>query len=266
MLNRLLVTGAAGIVGQAIRPHLSRLAREVRLSDIIELDSAAAHEEFVMCDLADPRAVNDLVAGCDGILHLGGVSVEKPWNSILQANIIGAYNIYEAARKLDKPRIVFASSNHTIGYYERTTRIDTNVPHRPDSLYGVSKCFGEDLASLYFNKFGIETLSVRIGSCFPKPADTRMMATWLSVGDFMNLVQRAFSAPKLAYTVVYGVSNNAEKWWDNSRSGFLGWVPEDSSEAWRIEVEAQMPSIDSDDPAVVYQGGKFAASGHPDDE
>ncbi|NWO57515.1 NAD-dependent epimerase/dehydratase family protein [Chromohalobacter israelensis] len=265
MLNRLLVTGAAGGVGSAIRPHLGTLAHKVRLSDIADLGAAEAHEEIAACDLADAQSVHELVKGCDGIIHLGGVSVERPWNDILQANIIGAYNLYEAARNLGKPRIVFASSNHTIGYYPRTTRIDTEVPRRPDSLYGLSKCFGEDLASLYYHKFDIETLNVRIGSCFPKPKDARMMATWLSVDDFMRLMKRAFVAPKLGCTVVYGVSANTESWWDNDKSAFLGWVPQDSSEIWREEIEQQAGEIDPDDPAVVYQGGKFAAAGHPDD-
>ncbi|MES3676013.1 NAD(P)-dependent oxidoreductase [Halomonas elongata] len=265
MLNRILVTGAAGGVGKAIRPHLERLAHRVRLSDVADLGEAAEHEEIVPCDLADAQAVKELVDGCDGVIHLGGVSVEKPWEGILQSNIIGVYNLYEAARKLGKPRIVFASSNHTIGFYPRTTKLDTEVPHRPDSLYGVSKCFGEDLASLYHDKFGVETLSVRIGSCFPKPADTRMMATWLSVEDFVALLERAFVAPKLAHTVVYGASANNETWWDNSKSSFLGWSPRDTSEPWRAEVEAKAGAIDPDDPTVVYQGGKFAAQGHPDD-
>lgn len=265
MLNRILVTGAAGGVGKAIRPSLARLAQWVRLSDVADLGEAAEHEELVPCDLADARAVNALVADCDGVIHLGGVSVEKTWESILESNIIGAYNLYEAARQRGKPRIVFASSNHTIGFYPRTTHIDSRVPHRPDSLYGVSKCFGEDLASLYHDKFGVETLSVRIGSCFPKPADTRMLATWLSVEDFVALLERAFAVPKLAYTVVYGASANAESWWDNRQAAFLGWQPRDSSEPWRAEVEAQAGDVDPDDPAVIYQGGKFVGLGHPDD-
>lgn len=268
MLNRLLVTGAAGGVGQAIRPHLSKLARHVRLSDIETLDNAEKHEEIVTCDLSDADAVEKLVSDCDGIIHLGGISVEKPWEGILQANIIGTYNLYEAARKQGKPRIVFASSNHTIGFYERSTRIDSQVPRRPDSLYGVSKCFGEDLASLYFDKFAIETLSVRIGSCFPKPKDTRMLATWLGVEDFVALLERAFVAPKLGYTVVYGASGNAEQWWDNRHAQFLGWAPQESSAPWRAEVEAEAAKAPQDptDPAVVYQGGKFVTLGHPDDE
>ncbi|QFT85942.1 dTDP-glucose 4,6-dehydratase [Halomonas sp. THAF12] len=265
MLNRILVTGAAGGLGTAIRPYLARLAHRVRLSDVADLGEAAEHEEIEPCDLSDAQAVNALVADCDGVVHLGGVSVEKPWEHILQSNIIGVYHLYEAARRLGKPRIVFASSNHAIGFYPRTTRIDNRVPHRPDSLYGVSKCFGEDLASLYHDKFGIETLSVRIGSCFPKPVDTRMLATWMSVEDFIALLERAFMAPKLAHTVVYGASANAESWWDNSQAAFLGWVPRDSSEPWRADVEAKTVDIDPNDPEVVYHGGKFTTFGHPDD-
>ncbi|GGX96344.1 dTDP-glucose 4,6-dehydratase [Litchfieldella qijiaojingensis] len=266
MLNRILVTGAAGGLGRSLRPHLTRLAHHVRLSDIVDLGAAIDNEELVKADLSDMKAVDALVEGCDGIIHLGGVSVEKPWNDILSANIIGTYNIYEAARKHGKPRIVFASSNHTIGFYTRDTKLDTNVTHRPDSLYGVSKCFGEDLASLYHDKFGVESLSVRIGSCFDKPADTRMMATWLSLNDFVSLLERAFVTPRLAHTVIYGASKNSEQWWDNSEAGFLGWVPQDSSEKWRHETEEKDRNIRADAAAVIYQGGKFVALGHPDDE
>lgn len=265
MLNRILVTGAAGGLGKSLRPHLSRLARHVRLSDIADLGSPEEGEEIVKADLGEMQAVHELVVGCDGIVHLGGMSVESPWEAILHANIMGTYHLYEATRKQGRPRIVFASSNHAIGFYERTRLLDNQVPHRPDSLYGVSKCFGEDLASLYHDKFGVETLSVRIGSCFDRPADTRMMATWLSLEDFISLLGRAFVAPRLGNTVIYGASDNAEKWWDNSHAGFLGWVPRDSSEPWREETERKDRDIAPDDPAVFYQGGKFTAIGHPDD-
>lgn len=266
MINRLLVTGAAGGMGRIIRPHLAKLAHTVRLSDIADLGEAASHEELVPCDLSDAEAVRELIKDCDAIVHLGGVSLEKPWESLLQANIIGTYNLYEAARKLGKPRIVFASSNHTTGYYQRTEVLNAETPHRPDSLYGVTKCFGEDLACLYYHKFGIETLSVRIGWCHPKPTDTRKMAIWMSAEDFVRLVQRAIVTPRLSYTVVYGFSNNSERWWDNSKAAFLGWTPQDNSEPWREEMESSDTSLDPEDPAVIYQGGPFATSGHPDDD
>ena len=265
MLKTLLLTGAAGGVGQALRPLLSQIAETVVLSDLTPINDLRPSERFVACDLADRSGVEELVSGVDGIIHLGGISVEKPFDMMLQGNIVGLYNLYEAARAVGRPRIVFASSNHAIGFYRRDERIDNTVPTRPDSLYGVSKVFGEAVASLYFDKFGQETLSVRIGSCFPEPRNTRMLATWFSVRDFLSLCGCAFEAPRLGYTIVYGVSDNNEQWWDNSKATFLGWRPQDSSAPWRAEILARTPAEDPNDPAVIYQGGGFASAAHPED-
>ncbi|MFT4185359.1 MAG: NAD(P)-dependent oxidoreductase [Rhizobium sp.] len=265
MLKTLLLTGAAGGVGQALRPLLSQIAERVVLSDIAPVDNLRPSERFVGCDLADRDGVAELVKDVDGIIHLGGISTEKPFDLILQGNIVGVYNLYEAARNAGQPRIVFASSNHTIGYYRRDERIDSSVPTRPDSFYGVSKVFGEAVASLYFDKFGQETLSVRIGSCFPEPRNTRMLATWLSVRDFLSLCGRAFEAPRLGHTVVYGASNNDEQWWDNRNAAFLGWKPQDNAAGWREQILSSAAPDDPNDPAVIFQGGSFAAAGHPED-
>lgn len=265
MLKTLLMTGAAGGVGTALRPLLSELAETVILSDIVGIDDLGPNERFVRCDVTDRDGLDALVKGVDGIIHLGGVSTEKPFDMILQGNILGLYNLYEAARHNGKPRIVFASSNHAIGYYRRDERLDNKVPPRPDSLYGVSKVFGEGLASMYFDKFGQETLSVRIGSCFPKPRNRRMLATWLSARDLMTLCGRAFDAQWLGHTIVYGASANDEQWWDNGNAGFLGWRPQDSSSQWRAEILANAEPETISDPAVLYHGGGFAAAGHPED-
>lgn len=266
MLKKLLLTGAAGGVGKVLRPHLGQFAQTVVLSDIAEITDLAGHESFLACELGDRGAVDALFdGGVDGVIHLGGISVEKPFDMILNGNIVGLYNLYEAARMNGMPRIVFASSNHVIGYYRREERIDSSVYPRPDSLYGVSKVFGEAVASMYFDKFGQETLSVRIGSCFPEPKNPRMLATWLAVEDFADLCARAFVAQRLGHTVVYGASANDEQWWDNGRAGFLGWQPKHSSARWRAEVLANAGRDDPHDPAVVYQGGAFAAAGHPED-
>jgi uronate dehydrogenase len=269
MLEKLLLTGAAGAVGQALRPMLPQIARSVVLSDVVAIDDAKPHETFQGCDLGDKAAVDALfdgVDGVDGVIHLGGISIEKPFDLILNGNIVGVYNLFEAARHHGKPRIIFASSNHTIGFYRRDQRIDSSVVPKPDTLYGVSKAFGENLASLYFDKFGQECLSVRIGSCFPKPRDRRMLATWLAVEDLFDLCTRAFDAPRLGHTIVYGASANEESWWDNSNAAFLGWQPKHSSAKWRAEVYATAPVQQPDDPAVVFQGGGFTALGHPNDE
>lgn len=257
-MKRLLITGAAGGLGSLARRRLTGLAATLRLSDIAPLGTAAAHEELAPCDLADFPAVQALVAGCDGIVHFGGVSVERSWAEILPANIVGTYNIYEAARLQGVKRIFFASSNHAIGFYKRETRIDATDPVRPDSLYGVSKCFGEALARYYYDKYGVETAVVRIGSCFPEPKDHRMMATWLSEDDLVRLVERVFTAPRLGYATVFGASDNEEQWWDNRCAGFLGWRPKDSSEQFRAAVDARCEKPESEAPVNRYQGGSFA--------
>lgn len=257
-MKRLLITGAAGGLGSMMRRRLTGLAEILRLSDIADLGAAAAHEELVTCDLADLEAVKNLVEDCDGIVHFGGISVENTWDNILPANIVGTYNIYEAARLKGVPRVFFASSNHAIGFYKRETRIDATDPIRPDSLYGVSKCFGEAVGRYYWDKYGIETAAVRIGSCFAEPKDHRMLATWLSEDDMTSLIQRIFTAPRLGYVTVFGASDNEEQWWDNRCAGFLGWRPKDSSEQFRAMIDSKCEKPARDDPFNRYQGGGFA--------
>jgi uronate dehydrogenase len=254
-MKRLLITGAAGGLGSIARRRLTGLAETLRLSDIAELGSAGPQEELVPCDLSDFAAVRQLVEGCDGIVHYGGISLEDSFENILPANILGTYNIYEAARQAGVPRILYPSSNHATGFYPRETMIDVTAPVRPDSLYGVSKCFGEALARYYFDKYGIETAVVRIGSCFPEPKDHRMMATWLSEDDLVALVERIFYAPRVGYTTIYGVSDNEEQWWDNRAAGFLGWRPQDSSEQFRAMIDARHEKPGPNDVEARFQGG-----------
>ncbi|MGB0086737.1 MAG: NAD(P)-dependent oxidoreductase [Rhodomicrobiaceae bacterium] len=264
-MQRILITGAAGALGRLLRKDLAGYAPTLRLSDIAELGQAQAGEETVTCDLADTAAVLRLVEGCDFIVHLGGISIEDTFEKILQANIRGTYNIFEAARRQGKPRVVFASSNHAIGFHTRETRLGAGSAMRPDSIYGLSKCFGESLGSYYYDKFGVENVCVRIGSCFPEPKDRRMLATWLSGADFVRLIKCVAEAPRIGHTIVYGASANREQWWDNRHAAFLGWVPQDSSEQFRGKVEAATPRPLPDDPAVRFQGGSFAAAGHFED-
>nr|WP_313407271.1 NAD(P)-dependent oxidoreductase [Pseudomonas sp.] len=259
--DRLLLTGAAGGLGKVLRQRLRPYANILRLSDIGEMAPAEGpNEEVVRCDLADKAGVHQLVEGVDAILHFGGVSVERPFEEILGANICGVFHIYEAARRHGVKRVVFASSNHVIGFYKQDQRLDANNPRRPDGYYGLSKSYGEDMASFYFDRYGIETVSIRIGSSFPEPANRRMMSTWLSYDDLTQLIERALYTPNVGHTVVYGMSNNREVWWDNSQAAHLGFTPKDSSEVFRDKVEAQ-PMPAADDPARIYQGGAFVAAG-----
>jgi uronate dehydrogenase len=258
MLKRLLITGAAGGLGKVARRRLPHLAETLRLSDIAELDPAGPNEECVQCDLGDAGAVMDLVADCDGIVHLGGRSVEDKFSVIANANIHGVFHIYEAARKTGCRRILFASSNHVIGMHTQDRRLDHAAIPKPDTLYGFSKHFAEGLARMYHDRFGIETAIVRIGSCFPRPVDHRMLATWLSYDDFVSLVECVFAAPRLGCPVIYGVSANDANWWDNSHVAYLGWAPRDNSAVFRDEVRAGRPQPAKDAPEAVYQGGRFA--------
>lgn len=259
--RRLLLTGAAGSLGRELRPGLRALSARLRLSDRAPVDDVAAGEEFVPAELGDAAAVLDLVAGVDAIAHLGGVSAEGPWAPILEANIVGMYHLYEAARRHGVRRIVYASSNHVTGFYRQDEVIGPRHPVRPDGLYGLSKAFGESLAQLYWDRHRIETVSIRIGSSFPEPKDRRMLATWLSFDDLERLVVAALTAPVVGHSIVYGMSDNATSWWDNTAGRHLGYRPQDSSERFRAAVEARQPALDRDDPAVIYQGGAFVRAG-----
>jgi len=263
--SRLLLTGAAGGLGQVLRQRLPAFARVLRVSDRAALGSGQPGEEVVQCDLADRGAVFDLVAGCDAVVHFGGISVEDRFDAILQSNIVGVFNLYEAVRKHGIKRVVFASSNHVTGFYRQSEQIDTEVPMRPDGLYGVSKCFGENLSRFYFDRHRIETVCLRIGSSFPLVKDRRMLSTYLSYDDLVELVRCSLVAPDAGHTVIYGMSDNSVKWWDNSKAAHLGFRPKDSSDPQRERVESAAPPPAADHPTAVYQGGAFVLAGPFDD-
>jgi uronate dehydrogenase len=259
--NRLLLTGAAGNLGRELRSRLKPYCGTLRLSHRSPMGAPGPGEEIAIADLADEQAVARMVEGVDAVVHLGGVSTEQPWAPILAGNIVGMHNLYEAARRHGVRRIVFASSNHVTGFYRQDEVVDTRAPVRPDGFYGLSKAFGENLAQLYWDRHGIETVSLRIGSSFAEPKDRRMLATWMSFDDLERLVVASLSAPVVGHTVIYGMSDNATTWWDNTHARHIGYRPQDSSERFRAAVEARQPVLDHDDPAVVYQGGAFVRTG-----
>lgn len=259
--DKLLLTGAAGALGQALRHRLKANCKVLRLSDLNDVGPAGEGEEVVLANLGDAQAVDRAVAGVSAIVHLGGYSVEGPFEPILQANIIGAYNLYEAARQHGVRRVVFASSNHVTGFYRQSDTINADHPPRPDGMYGLSKAFGEDLSRFYFDRYGIETACVRIGSSFPEPKDRRMLATWLSYDDLHRLISACLDTPVLGHTIVFGMSDNAVTWWDNSRARHIGYRPQDSSDVFREAVYARTSPPDLSDPAAIYQGGAFVKAG-----
>ncbi len=261
MIPRLLLTGAAGGLGKALRPRLKGDCQILRLSDLVPLDPPAAHEECMQVDLGDADAVMKMVEGCEAIVHLGGISVEAPWSHILKANIDGLVHLYEAARIHKVRRVVFASSNHVMGFHRQDQVVDALTPPRPDGFYGLSKAFGEDLSRLYFDRYGIETACVRIGSSYPEPKDRRMLATWLSYDDLHRLVVACLTTPVLGHTIIYGTSDNAVSWYDNRLAHHVGYRPQDSADVYRDAVFARTKDPDLTDPTTLYQGGAFVKIG-----
>ena len=259
--KRLLLTGAAGNLGRELRPRLKACCDTLRVSHRAEMGEAAAGEEIVVAPLEDRDAVHRMLEGVDAVVHMGGVATEQPFDPILAGNIVGVYNLYEAARRQGVRRIVFASSNHVTGYYRHDEVVDIDDPVRPDGLYGVSKAFGENMGRLYFERHGIETVCLRIGSAFAQPKDRRMLSTWLSFDDLERLVVAALTAPAVGFSIIYGVSDNQTLWWDNRKAGHIGYRPLDSSEPFRSAIEDSLPEPDWSDPAVIFQGGGFVRAG-----
>jgi uronate dehydrogenase len=251
--KRILLTGAAGHLGGVLRRSFAGQFQLLRLSDVVSLGTAGESEEIVTCDLADAAAVRALCEGMDAIIHLGGIAYETGWPELLQSNIIGTVNLYEGARHAGVDRVIFASSNHATGMYPNDRTLSRESPPRPDSRYGLTKAFGEDVAALYAYKHGIRSFCLRIGSCLPKPDNRRALSTWLSHADFVRLVQVGLTADYI-HEIVYGVSDNTRSWWDNSAAYRLGYEPQDNAEIYAAEVG----NIElNTELARHYQGGNF---------
>ena len=259
-MHRVLITGAGGGIGRSLRESLREVYPVLRVSDRVPLAPARGAEEVDQTEFGDMAAVERMVAGVDGIIHLGGISGENEWGAILHSNIIGIYNLFEAARRARVKRIVVATSNHAVGFYPRDRRIDHRVVPRPDSRYGVSKAFAEVLASLYADKHGIGFLCTRIGNFGPQPIDKRRLSIWISPRDYTQLVRIGLEHPDIRYEIVYGVSNNRRSWYDNSNAVRLGYQPQDGSEPFAKAVLAAEAGRAVDAIAERYQGGALCAA------
>ncbi|MBD0709247.1 MULTISPECIES: NAD-dependent epimerase/dehydratase family protein [unclassified Streptomyces] len=253
-----LLTGAAGNIGTPMRELLPPYGYALRLLDVVPVPGAP---DAVLADLADRAALREAVRGVDAIVHLAGISLEASFEEVLAANVVGTRNLYEAARAEGVRRVVLASSNHAVGFTRRPRAgeppVPVGTPHRPDTFYGLSKCFAEDLAQLYWDLHGVETVSVRIGACFPEPTSVRNLALWLSPADCARLLHAALTAGDVGHTVVYGSSANTRGWWDLSGARALGYAPRDDSERYarRLIAEQGLPPEGSADD--LYVGGRF---------
>ncbi len=254
-MKTVLITGATGDVGSYLRREFAGKYR-LRLSDKRILKKNKG-ETFMRADISKMPDALKITRGVDAIVHLGGFSVEGPWEAIHKANIVGCYNIFEAARKNKVKRILFATSNHAVGFYRRDQTIDHRVYPKPDGRYGVSKVFGEALGSLYADKYGMQVYLMRIGNVNPQPLDKRRLSIWLSPRDLAQLVSIGIDHPDIRFEIVYGVSGNSRSWYDNSNATRLGYRPQDNAEDFSKEV---LLNEKPGNPLVeTYQGGLFVA-------
>jgi uronate dehydrogenase len=250
----ILLTGASGALGRMLARELGAAGYTLRLTDIAPFpDPLPPRARFVRADLEESLAIIRQAEGCSTILHFGGNATEQPYETIIGPNIRGLYHIYEAARR-EGARVVFASSNHTIGFHERTQKIDFDCAFRPDGYYGLSKVYGEMMGRLYWDKHGVENVNVRIGSCLPEPNNRRGLSTWLSYPDLARMMVRCIEAECVGHCVIWGASDNPESFWGKDHRDRIGWQPQDSAEAFRAAIE----NVVSGDPVEErYQGGFY---------
>ncbi|MBC7803092.1 MAG: NAD(P)-dependent oxidoreductase [Candidatus Parcubacteria bacterium] len=257
-MKTILITGAAGDVGTHLRRELAA-KYQIRASDLRDLNEKFKGQKYVRADISKMPDALRITKGVDAIVHLGGYSVEGPWEGILNANIIGCYNMFEAARRNGVKRILFPTSNHAVGFYRRDQTIDHRVYPRPDSRYGVSKVFGEALGSLYADKYGMEVFCMRIGNVNPLPIDKRRLSILFTPRDLAQLVTIGIERPGIRFEIVYGISKNKRAWYDNANAFRLGYKPQDDSEKWAAEVLAnEKPG--GDPVAEMHQGGVFCVA------
>ncbi len=259
MLSKIVLTGARGNLGNVLREPLSGMCKKLVSTDIQPApDSLFKNETYAQADVAQMDQIAPLLKGADMVVHFGAFVDEGPFEKLLGPNFVGAYNVWEAAHKHGLRRVVYASSIHAVGLCETNAGIDTDEPHRPDTFYGLAKCFAEDLGRMYWEKRGLEAVCLRILSCTPEPQNVRALGTWLSYRDMVQLVQRAIDTPVTGFTVAYGVSANTRAPVSNHKVPFLGYRPQDNAEDWSEALFAKASTPDPQNMALTRVGGPFA--------
>jgi len=241
---KILITGCNGLIGKILMKNLKEY--DLYGIDIKESDD----ERCYKADISNFDELKDVVeklGRIDIIIHLAADKrVNAPWESILKNNIIGTRNVYEIARIFGIPKIIFASSNHVTGGYEKIDgiyegliKIMPSLHIRPDSYYATSKAFGEAIARQFYEQYGIKSICLRLGSVLEDDdpsKETRLLSTWLSHRDLIQLFQKSIVAD-VEYGIYYGVSNNSRRFWDLSNAKKdLGYMPvDDASEKVKVE-------------------------------
>ena len=254
-MTKVALSGADGNVGSFLRPALQERGVDLRSGGFRPLAPLRAGEDLAHGDLCEPAVVDRLLQGVDVLIHLAGTSVERPLAELIANNLVALREVYEGARRHGVRRVVFASSNHTIGMYPVEEKLGLDCAFRPDCFYGLSKMWGEGMARMYWDKHGIESVCVRIGSALPRPTEPRHLSTWLGHDDLVQLMLRCIEASDLGYLVVWGVSANTRSYWDNAGAERLGYRPTQNAEDYAAEVLSRPNPLD--ETAQRYQGGGF---------
>ncbi|MER7559275.1 NAD(P)-dependent oxidoreductase [Nocardioides sp. NPDC126508] len=258
MTQTVLITGAGGGIGRMMRTRLAREGRVLRLLDVVRPEDPAEGEavEIIEASVTDEAAMRAACEGVEAVIHLGGISVEAPWDGILSANIDGTRVVLEAARDAGVARVVLASSNHAVGFYDIDDAPEGGLAAdafpRPDTYYGVGKVAMEALGSLFHDRYGIDVTALRIGSCFEKPWDRRSLWTWLSPDDCARLLEACLATPEPGFRVVWGISRNTRRWWSLAEGEAIGYHPQDDSEIYAAEIPQG--------PEERLAGGKFCST------
>lgn len=249
-MERILITGAAGRIGTMLRSRLPRGGRELRLLDLVETGEPGS----IQADATDLDAVTEVCHGVSAVVHLAGIAREGDWSAVRDLNIESTYVVFESARLAGVPRVVFASSNHAVGFHPNAADLPDDLPMRPDSFYGVGKVVGEALGLLYHERHGMDVVCLRIGTCFDEPFDRRGLATWLSPGDCARLVDAALTCPSPGFRTVWGVSANTRRQWSLRGGAAIGFHPQDDAEQFADR-------IPDDEDTVVAEAGRRLVGG-----
>lgn len=255
--NKIVLTGASGRLGSYLREPLSKITKKLVSTDKEDIGKTLHNEVFKKLNIKNFKEVNKILKKTDLIIHFGAYSNEGPFLEILDSNILGTYNIWKSAKKNKIKRIIFASSIHSVGMYRANETINHKVMHKPDTFYGLSKCFGENLAQMYWDKCGIECLTIRILSC-AKVTSKRSLSTWLSYDDLIRIVIQSTKIKKLGFEIIYGVSNNKRLNVDNTNATRkLKINIKDNAEKFLNKLEQKL-DIKKDKPGDQYLGGPFS--------
>ena len=262
MEQKILITGAAGVIGSMLRHSLARPNRHLRLLDVTAQPALGDSEraELIVGSFLDPDTMREACRDVAVLIHLGGLSTGGySWDEYLDVNVNGTFVVLEAARRAGVPRVIYASSHHAVGFQPSNTGVtipDYCFP-RPDSYYGVSKAASESLCSLYHDRYGIDALCLRLGSYRARPTDARTLWNWLSPGDCTRLFDAAIATERPGFRVVWGVSANTRAIMSLDEANAIGYFPLDDAEAFASDVAA---AEEPDDPrGRGFVGGPYAA-------